>query len=88
MLFDTVAMLFFVVIPLVVLFGLFLPEPRFNSRRVYRLSVFRIETTRPAVVVEHDEVVMRLRAQSAIEGIWEKHKARNFAPISLIAICG
>lgn len=85
---ETVAMLFFVLLPSIVLAGLWLPQPRFNKRKMFRHTVFRIETTRPAKGVAHDEVVLRLSAASAIEGIWERHKARNFAPICLVAICG
>lgn len=100
---ETVAMLFFLLLPALVLAGLFLPERRFNARRVFRHTVFRIETARPAKVVAHDEVVfrhsvfrietvrptkvvahdpdvLRLSAASAIEGIWERHKARWLVP--------
>ena len=76
-------MLMFVLLPALVLAGLFLPQPRFDKRRVFRHSVFRIETTRPAKVVAHDEVVLRLSAASAIEGIWERHKARCLVPMRM-----
>lgn len=77
---ETVAMCFFVLLPALVLAGLFLPEPKFNKQKVFRHTVFRIETARPAKVVAHDEVVLRLSAASAIEGIWERHKARCLVP--------
>ena len=80
---ETVAMLMFVLLPALVLAGLFLPQPRFDKRRVFRHSVFRIETARPAKVVAHDEVVLRLSAASAIEGIWERHKARCLVPMRM-----
>ena len=76
-------MLMFVLLPALVLAGLFLPQPRFDKRRVFRHSVFRIETTRPAKVVAHDPVLMRLLAASAIEGIWERHKARCLVPMRM-----
>lgn len=77
---ETVAMVMFVLLPSIVLAGLFLPERKFNARRVFRHNIFRIETVRPAKVVAHDEVVLRLSAASAIEGIWERHKARCLVP--------
>ena len=76
-------MLMFVLLPALVLAGLFLPQPRFDKRRVFRHSVFRIETVRPAKVVAHDPVLMRLLAASAIEGIWERHKARCLVPMRM-----
>ena len=76
-------MVMFVLLPALVLAGLFLPQPRFDKRKVFRHSVFRIETTRPAKVVAHDEVVLRLSAASAIEGIWERHKARCLVPMRM-----
>lgn len=80
---ETVAMLFFLLLPAFVLAGLWLPERQFNARRVFRHNVFRIETVRPAKVVAHDEVVLRLSAASAIEGIWERHKARCLVPMRM-----
>lgn len=77
---ETIAMCFFLLLPSLVLAGLWLPQPRFNKRRVFRHSVFKIETVRPAMVVAHDPVLMRLSAASAIEGIWERHKARCLVP--------
>ena len=77
---ETVAMGFFLLLPSLVLAGLFPPERKFDKRKVFRHNVFRIETARPAKVVAHDEVVLRLSAASAIEGIWERHKARCFVP--------
>ena len=80
---ETVAMGFFLLLPSLVLAGLWLPEPKFNARRVFRHNVFRIETVRPAKVVAHDPVLMRLLAASAIEGIWERHKARCLVPMRM-----
>lgn len=77
---ETVAMVMFVLLPALVLAGLWLPERKFNVSKVFRHSVFRIETVRPAKVVAHDEAVLRLLAASAIEGIWERHKARCLVP--------
>lgn len=80
---ETIAMCFFLLLPSLVLAGLWLPQPRFDKRKVFKHSVFRIETTRPAKVVAHDEVVLRLSTASAIEGIWERHKARCLVPMRM-----
>lgn len=79
---ETIAMVMFVLLPSLVLAGLFLPERKFN-KKMFRHSVFRIETVRPTKVVAHDEVVLRLSAASAIEGIWERHKARCLVPMRM-----
>ena len=80
---ETVAMVMFVLLPSLVLAGLFLPQPRFDKRKVFRHNIFHIETAHPAKVVAHDEVVLRLSAASAIEGIWERHKARCLVPMRM-----
>lgn len=80
---ETVAMFMFLLLPALVLAGLWLPQPKFNARKTFRHGIFRIETTRPAKVVAHDEVVLRLSAASAIEGIWERHKARCLVPMRM-----
>lgn len=77
---ETIAMVMFVLLPSLVLAGLWLPERKWKAKRVFRHSVFKIETATAPVVVRHDPVVIRLSAASAIEGIWERHKARWLMP--------
>jgi hypothetical protein len=77
---ETVAMCFFVLLPSLVLAGLFLPERQFKAKRVFRKSVFRIETVPVPQIVRHDPVVLRLSAASTIEGIWERSKYRFHNP--------
>jgi hypothetical protein len=77
---ETVAMVFFLLMPALVLAGLFLPERKWKAKKVFRHGVFRIETTTAPVVVRHDPVVIRLSAASSIEGIWERSKYRFHNP--------